>query len=355
MNDAEILVRYEEAMGDKALQAKLQAELGITWSSVRGKVSNIRRSSTATTSVKDDEIERRPVVNLPKVQLRRYKSPPKSGDEEVAILHTADGHGGKITKTFNDDVYKARMWKMFESAMVIINLHRKMYPIRKLYIFNTGDNAQGENPHQGSVIGEVSMGARDQVRKLVAPMWNNIIGSFRQEFDYVEFDGWPGNHGYEKLAPATSKLDLWLYDVLEAGVGKEDGIKVNVHEEWASIIEIMGFRCFCFHGDGMPCQAGVPYFALDKKLKSWYMQYGGFEYAFSGHFHKQSANEVSSKLEHFMCASLVSDDEWALKKLGISSHPSQSLYGLHPERGITWRYNLTVDDEFLPQKQGVIR
>jgi hypothetical protein len=96
----------------------------------------------------------------------------------------------------------------------------------------------------------------------------------------------------------------------------------------------------------MPCQSGVPFFALDKKLKSWYMQYGGFNYAFSGHFHKRHFDEISSKLEYFMCGSLVSDDEWALKKLGISSNPSQWIMGVHPKHGITWRYPLTVDTAF---------
>jgi hypothetical protein len=242
------------------------------------------------------------------------------------------------------------MGKMFESVMTIINLHRNMYPIRKLYIINTGDNIQGENPFQGSVVGAVSMGERDQIKKIAAPMWVDIIGSFKQQFEGVEFDGYPGNHSHDKLAPETSSGDLLLYDILEASIGQQQGIKVTSHEEWGSIKEIEGFRMFCFHGDGMPAPQGIPFFSLDKKLKSWYMQFGGFQYAFSGHYHKQSANEVSNKLEHFMCASLVSDDDWALKKLGISSNPSQSLYGLHPKHGITWRYNLTVDDNFLPEK-----
>jgi len=342
---AVFLERWDNTYRDIDAKTELLKDYGITLRQARGWADTIRHEGIA------DGEEDKLVVNLPKVKLREYKPQPVTGDEESAILHASDGHGGKITKSFNDDVYKDRMWKMFESAMVIVNLHRNMYPIRKLYIINTGDNLQGENPHQGSVIGDVSMGARNQIKKLVAPMWNNVIGSFKQEFEEVQFDGFPGNHAHDKLAPETSRGDLYLYDALEGGIGKQDGISINTHEEWAGILNISGYRLFCFHGDGMPAPAGVPFFALDKKLKSWYMQYGGFQYAFSGHFHKQATNEVSNKLEHFMCASLVSDDEWALKKLGISSSPSQSIYGLHPQRGVTWRYNLTVDDKFLPGKQ----
>ncbi|MFW9991888.1 MAG: hypothetical protein ACFFD4_07785 [Candidatus Odinarchaeota archaeon] len=289
-------------------------------------------------------------VNLPPVNLLKYKAPTrKRGDEEIAILHTSDGHAGKITKSFNKDVYRSRMAQMFKAVMILVNLHRNMYPIRRLLIFNTGDNIQGENPHQGSKIGEVEMGARDQVHKLAAPMWNDVLGSFSQEFEQVQFEGVPGNHGHEKLAPETSSYDLLLYDVLEAGIGtRVKNITINTHEEWYAIIEELNIKMFLFHGWGIPCHQGVPYFALDKKLKSWHMQFGGFRYAFSGHFHKSFTHEISSVLEHFSCSTLASDDNWALQKLGISSYPSQNMFGLHPRHGITWRYNLIVDDKYLP-------
>jgi hypothetical protein len=301
--------------------------------------------------IKAKEIERHPAVELPPINLLRYKSPVRrrKGDEEIAILHASDGHADKITKSYDKGVYKSRMGTMFESVMTIVNLHRNMYPIRKLIILNTGDNIQGENPYQGSTVGDVSMGARDQVKSLAAPMWNDVIGSFSQQFEQVEFHGVPGNHGHDRLAPETSSYDLLLYDVLESGIGKYKGISINVHDQWYYIKEIDSWRLFMFHGDGIPCQQGVPFFALDKKLKSWHMQFGGFNYAFGGHFHKRHSDEISSVLEYFMCGSLTSDDEWALKKLGVSSNPSQWIYGFHPRHGITWRYPVIVDYNFLPQ------
>ncbi|MDD5512041.1 MAG: hypothetical protein PHI12_14730 [Dehalococcoidales bacterium] len=295
-------------------------------------------------SVDLPKVERNPVVNLPPVNLilpKDFKT--QKGDEEIAILHVSDGHADKITKSYNKEVYKSRMHKLFISAMKIVALHRNMYPIRKLVVFNTGDNIQGENPHQGSSVADVSMGARDQVTKLAAPVWNDILGSFRQQFQEVEFHGVKGNHGHDKLAPETSSYDLLLYDILAAGMGQKDGISVHVYDDWYAIVDLMGFKHFLFHGYGIPCQQGVPFFALDKKLKAWHMQLGGFRYAWSGHFHKEHYNEVSSVLEHFMCGPLVSDDNWALSKLGISSSPSQGIYGLHPRHGITWRYKLDVD------------
>lgn len=288
-------------------------------------------------------VESKPIVNLPPIKLREYKGARRRrGDEEEAILHASDGHACKITPSYDEDVYNERMDALFDSTMTIINLHRNMYPIKKLRIINTGDNTQGENKFQGSNIGNVKMGARDQTMKVAYPAWVKLIASLKQEFEEIEFEGIPGNHGYEKFAPETSREDLRLYDLLSVYFEKVKGVTINVHESFASVIDIQGFRALCFHGDGIPCQQGVPFFALDRKLKAWHMQYGGFKYAFGGHFHKHHSDEISSVLEYFMCASLASDDEWALKKLGISSSPSQSLYGMHPRHGITWRYKIEV-------------
>jgi len=290
-------------------------------------------------------------VNLPPVKLREYKGiRARRGDEEEAILHMSDGHAGKITPSFDPSVYETRMNTLFDATMTIVTLHRNMYPIKKLRILKTGDEIQGENPYQGSKVGSVAMGARDQTIKIAYPANVKLIASLKQEFEEIEIDCVPGNHGGDKLAPETSREDLRLYDLLKAYFGNQKGIKINIYENFGAITDILGFKCFLFHGDGIPCQQGVPFFALDKKLKAWYMQYGGFNYAFGGHFHKRHSDEISSRLEYFMCSTIVSDDEWALKKMGISSNPSQNIYGMHPRMGITWRYGLNIDKKFLAEK-----
>ena len=300
---------------------------------------------------KKPDVQTEPEIILPEIKLREYK-PKKTrrGDEEVALLHTGDGHAGKITPSFDEGVYRQRMDTMFDSVMTLVSLHRNMYPINTLRIVNTGDNVQGENPHQGSKVGTIRVGARDQTIKIAYPAWIRLIGSLRQEFAEVIFDGWGGNHGFEKLAPETSREDFRLYDLLQVYFGNQKGVTINIHESFGEVIDICGFRFFCTHFDGIPCQQGIPLFGIDKALKSWYMQFGGFNYCLGGHFHKWHYDEVSSRLEYYMVASLVSDDDWALKKLKISSSPSQNLFGVHPTMGLTWKYRLIVDRKTLMEK-----
>jgi len=285
-------------------------------------------------------------IHLPEIKIKPYKAKliRHRGDEEIVALHCGDGHAGKITKSFDEDVYSERMNEIFESTMTIVTLHRNMYPIRKLWIPNDGDNVQGENPYQGSNIGSVKMGVRDQIAKLAIPAWAKLICRFRQEFEEVEFDGFPGNHGYDRLAPETSRADLSFYDILRAKIGDKKGITINIHENFGDIVRQWDWRFFITHLDGIPCYSGVPLVGINRALHSWHMQFGGFDFALGGHFHQSHlGDEVSASVPDFMMHStLVSDDDWALKKLKISSKPSQNVFGIHPKQGITWRYRVRV-------------
>ncbi len=289
------------------------------------------------------------ILNIPK--LREYKAlKHKKGDEETMILHTSDWHRGKITKSYDDEVGRTRIHNMFDSAMTILNLHRNLYPINNLVIIDTGDRGQGENPHQGSKLGETSMGARDQQKKLVLPEYVELICAFKQQFATVEVHLLPGNHGHEKLAPETSSHDIYGADLIEQRLSGEAGITIHSYEDWYAIFRVQGWKCFATHFDGIPCVQGIPYFGINRKAKEWYIDFNSFNFIFGGHFHKQWYSQVTSKCEAFMAATIVTDDAWAQKKLGVSSTPSAWALGMHPGRGVTWKYNLEVDPAFRSDK-----
>jgi hypothetical protein len=352
-------VRFYQHASTESIRRKA-VELGIKEESYRRIMAMRgikRKGALVQPEVKKEtpvvETEETPIiVNLPPLVLKKFVQKEKRNSEEIVALHMSDGHAGKITKSYDEDVYKQRMSNIFDSTMAIVSKHRKMYNISKLWIPNTGDNVQGENVYQGSKVGTIRLGARDQVTKLAFPAWAKLIASLKQEFEEVVFDGWPGNHGHNKLDPETSKEDLRLYDLLQTYFEGHKGITIRTHEAEVgdNIVNVLGFKFFCFHGDGIKVTGNLPFFAIEKRLKSWYMQFHGFNYALGGHFHSRHIDEISSECTYMMCSSLVSDDEWALKTLGISSNPSQNIFGIHHRRGISWNYALCVDDEFIPEK-----
>jgi hypothetical protein len=293
-----------------------------------------------------EEKQPEPVIIMP--EIHPYKAPDVGeGEEETQVVVLSDGHAGKITPTFDDDVYKARMERLFQKVITVTHLHRQMYPINRLVILDLGDNITGENPQQGSKIESVSMGARSQVWRLALPATTEFILSARQEFSSVDFYGMGGNHGrYDRLAPETSSWDLALYDNLKSTFGdKYDGITIHSSEEFYILLEIEGHRFFTVHGDEFRNSGtrGIPMMAMLLKIANWFIQYGGFKYFLCGHFHTYDNRLLSAKTELFMNGTLVSDDPWALARLGVSSIPSQWTFGVKRDKGVTWRYPLWFD------------
>jgi predicted phosphodiesterase len=290
-----------------------------------------------------------PAIILPPVDLKDY-IPIKSGrkgDPETQVIHLTDHHDGELTPSFNDDVYKQRLDHLFHSALRITELHRNMYPVNDLKIFITGDMVHGENPFQGAKVESINKGAQGQIFELALPKLTSFVLSCKQEFKSVSVHCVPGNHGrYSKEAPATSNWDIILYRALAAAL-KTHGIEVEVADTFCLITQVQGKKFFLFHGDQCKASMGVPYFSLTKKMMSWYVTYGGFDYGVCGHFHKEDYLRINSRSKLFMGGSMVTDDPFALQVVGTSSIPTQWTWGVHKEKGVTWCYALTVDNAFL--------
>jgi len=291
------------------------------------------------------------VVNLPPVNITPYQPKKgKRGDPEIQGLLLADHHAGEITATYNEDVYRQRMQRILESTLTITELHRQMYDVDELVILALGDMVHGENPKQGAKVGSIDKGAMDQVYDIALPAFNDLLCNFRQQFKSVKLYGVPGNHGrISKEAPDTSNYDLALYRTLQREK-LPDGIDIHTPDDWYQLVDINGYRFFAYHGDQIRMSNGIPYFAMSRKVQSWYINFGGFSYACQGHFHKDDYFRVTGKTKLFCCGPLVTDDSWALGTVGTSTIPSQTTFGVHPRHGVTWHYNLVLDDAFLPDK-----
>lgn len=289
-------------------------------------------------------------INLPPIKLKKYIpiNSGRVGDPETAVLHMTDNHDGEITPTYNHQVYLDRLGSLFQSVMRIVTLHRNIYPINDLVVPITGDMVHGENPYQGAKVEAISSGVKNQIFNNSLPALAEFFLSLKQEFHTVRLECVPGNHGrYSKESPTSSNWDLVLYESLKLKLEPYD-VKVNISEDFCKIIDIQGQKFFLFHGHQCKATQGVPYFSLSKKIMSWYVTYGGFDYAVCGHFHKDDLLRVNKQCKLIMGASMVSDDPYALEVIGTSSPPSQWIFGVHKRKGLTWNYALIVDDKYFP-------
>jgi len=295
----------------------------------------------------ENEPERLP---YPDLKIKPFK-PAKSGrDEEDLSLVIADPHIDKITESYNLDIAKARFDYLLDSTMTIINLHR---PIRKVHIFMLGDIVQGENAYQGSKIGETAKGVLEQIYDDAVPILSRFCVSLAQGVSSVEVYGIRGNHGrYAREAPDKTNWDSFFYRELDSAMINQKTISVYPPKEFYQLINIRGFRFFLVHGDQVYATAGIPLFAMRRKMQEWFAYVGGFNYGYAGHFHTEAKDQVNSVADYTICPPLVTGDSWALEKVGRASEPKQICFGIHDKYGRTFNYQLHTDDKFLPKRYG---
>ena len=295
----------------------------------------------------EKEPEPEPIyLPYPKFKIKPFSIGKVQRDEEDIGIVCADEHAGKITESYNSDIYEARKDSLLDSTMSIINLHR---PIRNAYIFNVGDNVQGESDFQGSKIGDTDRGARAQINELAVPTHSKFVVSLKQGVKEVFYHGVRGNHGnYDRRKPEKTNWDLFFYDGLKMSLSNQTGITVDTSEEFYQLIHIRGFGFFIFHGDQVQAHSGIPLFALKRKLQEYFAVWP-FHYAYCGHWHSAGHDDVNTVANYTICPPLVTGDSWALEKIGRASKPIQLVFGIHPKYGRTWQYSLYADKAFLPQ------
>ncbi|KKK46749.1 hypothetical protein LCGC14_3162130, partial [marine sediment metagenome] len=204
----------------------------------------------------------------PNFDIKPFKLAKSDRDEEDLIVVSADKHLAKITESYNIEIAKERMDKLLDATMTIVNLHR---PIRKLWVFVTGDMVQGENPHQGSKIGEVECGAYEQIHTYGIPILSRFLVSLLQGVADVEMMAVCGNHGkYDRIAPDKTNWDAFLYSGLETALINQNKVKINPPVTFYQLANIRGFRFFMIHGNQVNATQGIPLFAMRRKMQEWY-------------------------------------------------------------------------------------
>ncbi len=267
-------------------------------------------------------------------------------DIECMELVESDHHVDKITPTYNGTIYAKRLDRLTEATMHILNLHR---PIRKLYIEQLGDMVQGENPKQGSKIGEVEKAVFGQIYDTYIPNQVRHIRSLKQGVEEIEIRCVCGNHGiYDRKAPRKTNWDRFAYKALQRELANDKGIKIFISDFFYDLFEINGFRYFLIHGNQVKAQQGVPLIALRRKLNEYFSYVGGFNYARCGHWHTWGSDTVNSVATFDICPTIVTDDEWGLEVVGRAYPPVQLIRGNHPKYGVSFQYHIQTDNDFLP-------
>jgi len=293
--------------------------------------------------------------SLPKVSVTWKPSRKKQirTDEYVGVVlsdlhigahHTLEETGG--ISEYNEQVLKKRIENMKMAVMEIVDIHSQVRNLPELHIFCLGDIVAGSNNAGAWSATYINQPIYDQMTrgwKAIADM----IYYWLPRFKKITFYGVRGNHGrcaQQGVEKDYCNWDHMSYQFLEATFKDNTNLEFVIPKAWWINTEIMNHSFLLVHGDDV--RAGtLPIRGLlnfEAKMAQIIGKYP--DYTLAGHFH--SAAELTTNSGRVIInGAFVGSDVYSLKSVHSASPPEQKVFGIHPEHGISWTYNINLDHE----------
>lgn len=275
---------------------------------------------------------------------------------ESANLLLSDMHGGELVRPedvsnleqFNWDILLARMDTLREGVLSISDIERRARPINILNMHVLGDMVTNEDIYVGQgrdidriLVDQVFEGAEALVQKLLIP--------FCKEFSLVKWKGVYGNHGRLGTPKGTkhrrSNADYILQHVIRLRLQNIENFQIDISTSpfmGFSLPEAPNFNHLIVHGDGIRAYMGLPYYGAERYVRRMISATSVvWDYVYLGHFHQKAEIDLNHG-ETIFNGSWVGATEHSVVDLQSAAQPKQLLFGLHPEWGITWRYDLKL-------------
>jgi predicted phosphodiesterase len=265
-------------------------------------------------------------------------------DFHVGYEFTLDETGG--LSEYNYDIFRRRMDNLRKAVLEILQLHGETRPIRTLHVFGLGDFVHG------SQLGG-QWGPAYTIEDVTEQSWkaakttSEIIETWANYFERVEFLGVIGNHGragaYENSDKISANWDRNSYLLLSCMLKDRKNVLVECPRAWWRQKIVQGKAFLLLHGDNM--KGGI-----ESLLKEGYklqdlirgVTPAPYDYLCLGHYHSCRTIETSTGAI-LINGSTLKGDMYSYNKLRVKSTPSQMLMGVHPEHGVTWKYELNLD------------
>ena len=255
----------------------------------------------------------------------------------------------------------AARWQYYvDTILDLVANHHRGDNIRKLYVVNVGDNVSGDIHLELQATNAFPLGAQ-MVRcaHLIAAGVRDLAASFEE----VEFVGTVGNHGRFEKKPAfkekANNADWVIYQMVAALLADQPNVKVTVpNSPWATF-PIQGHNFFFTHGDNIKSYMQFPWYDAKRFTTEMaqllvsggaeYPEYWGF-----GQFHQVNMAQLSYG-EWLFTGSFKGPDEYSIGKLRAGTPPNQLFFGVHPRRGVSFRYPVVMTDAAVEVQDRYLR
>lgn len=304
------------------------------------------------------------LIDSMKDSLSVLKSPPKyeiplsdkgASEQEVVALFSDFQAFEKIERDetnafeYNFDIFTQRFHYYLDRIVRITNLHRKSFPINKLHVFGLGDYLEGEDIYFGQ-----SARIESNIIKQFFDTTDLMARGFSElsrHYDTIYVTWLTGNHGRVFKKGQEKWYVNWEYVMgryLQMMLRDHKNIILDVPMSWWTIKEVLNWKFYLTHGDELIRYMGVPWYSFERmdNRTAKLMQALGemYHYMIIGHHHE--ALEWDAAVGERICnGSFNMGNPLALKKLKLMTRPTQKIFGVHKDHGISFRYNVRLDDE----------
>lgn len=284
------------------------------------------------------------------------KIPEGHREQELVMLFSDCQIGEKIQKKetgyrdYNIDIFKDRLKQLYDSTMNITERHRKDCTINNMNVFMLGDLVEGSKIFRGQ-------GARivtDEVEQMFEgqEMITNFLRSLTRHFKEINVACVYGNHGRVNERKDQDlgyvNWDYIMYKNIGQMLSGIPNVNMKVDKKWWRIEEVLGWKFYMEHGDRIKKYLTIPWYGLERGdnriLKMMRLMDKDYDYFVIGHHHVPFECDAN-RGERICNGTFSSGNPFAMRELKVAARPTQKLFGVHPEVGISFRYNVRLDFE----------
>jgi len=285
-------------------------------------------------------------------RVRKLKPTP-----EVPVANWSDWHLGEVIQpgavngynAFNTEIGRARVRRLVEHTIDLCQNHGPgNYPGIVLNLL--GDFISGGlHPELAKTDELARIPAALEARDLLVWAIERMADTFGQVF----LPCVSGNHGRDTMKPEFKgylhhNFDWLVYQLLRRHFERDKRVSFLIESSNEAYYSVFGLRILAVHGDMLGVKGGDgiigaigPIMRGEIKTRGQAISLGRpFDLLVMGHWHQElwlPRALVNNSLKGF--------DEYAKDSLrAVPSQPSQSLFFVHPKRGITSRWSVLVDE-----------
>jgi hypothetical protein len=280
-------------------------------------------------------------VPAPKIDKRKAKA-------EVALIHSTDWQGSKVTTSYNSEIMRKRVMQFSEKVVHLTELQRAHHPVKECVVMFGGDMVEGlfNYPAQLWQIDSSLFGQFVNVSRLCVDFVRVMLANFEKVTVVAEW----GNHGRiggkRAEVPKSDNVDRMVYEMSRQLLANEKRLTWEDCPEDIQEVEIGNYRALLMHGDELGRSGFASPAAWIAGANRW--KAGAHDYDFHdiylGHYHRHAQEPIQKHYNIYWTGSTESDNRYARDSMAASGMPSQRLHFIDPVKGrVTANYQVWLD------------